>query len=44
MEGTHHTLLRVVEHAALLIGVITAHAQKARLTGELKSAISNFAK
>ncbi|KAL4065613.1 P-loop containing nucleoside triphosphate hydrolase protein [Scleroderma yunnanense] len=44
MEETHPALLRIVENAALLIGVITEHAQKARLTTDMKTAISGFAK
>ncbi|KAL4065615.1 P-loop containing nucleoside triphosphate hydrolase protein [Scleroderma yunnanense] len=44
MEEPHHELLRVVENAALLIGVITEHAQKVRITTEMKTAISGFAK
>ncbi|KAL4078024.1 P-loop containing nucleoside triphosphate hydrolase protein [Scleroderma citrinum] len=44
MEEPHHELLRVVENAALLIGVITEHAQKVRITPEMKTAISGFAK
>jgi len=44
MEGFHHTLFQVVENAALLIGVITEHAQKTRLNPEVKMAINGFAK
>ena len=44
MEGTHHTLLQVVDNAARLIGVISQHAQKARLTGDVKKATSTFAR
>lgn len=44
MEGTHDGLFRVVENASLLIGVIVEHAQQARLVGEVKTAISGFAK
>jgi len=44
MEGAHRGLFQVVENAALLIGVITEHAQKARLNSEVKMAISSFAK
>jgi len=44
MEGTHHTLLQVAENAAQLIAVIISHAQKARLAGEVKTAISSFAR
>ncbi|KAL4078012.1 P-loop containing nucleoside triphosphate hydrolase protein [Scleroderma citrinum] len=40
----HHELLRLVENAALLIGVITERAQEVRLTMEMKTAISGFAK
>ena len=44
MEGTHHTLLQLVENAARLIGVISQHAQKARLTGKVGKATSTFVK
>jgi len=44
MEGTQDALFRVVENASLLISVIAEHARQARLTGEVESAISDFAR
>ncbi|KIM56731.1 hypothetical protein SCLCIDRAFT_212451 [Scleroderma citrinum Foug A] len=42
--GTHHALFQVVGTAGILIGVISDHAQKSRLTPEMMTAISVFAK
>ncbi|KAL4066503.1 hypothetical protein J3A83DRAFT_177459 [Scleroderma citrinum] len=44
MDETRLVLLRVVENAALLIGMITERVKKAQLTTEVKTAISSFAK
>ncbi|KAG6335337.1 hypothetical protein ID866_3748 [Astraeus odoratus] len=44
MEGMHHSLFQVVENAALLIGVVTEHTKKARLSSEMKTAINALAK
>ena len=44
MEGIHQPIFQVLEIAASLIGVITNHAEKARLVGPVKGAIGGFTK
>lgn len=44
MDGIHQTIFQVIENVTSLIGVITNHAEKARLVGPVKDAIGRFAK
>ncbi|KAL4062801.1 P-loop containing nucleoside triphosphate hydrolase protein [Scleroderma yunnanense] len=44
MERAHHGLYQIVENAALLINVITEHAQRGRLSPDTKAVISTLSK
>ncbi|KAG6331875.1 hypothetical protein ID866_7218 [Astraeus odoratus] len=44
MEGMHRSHFKVVENAALLIGIVTEHTKNAHLSSEMQTAINALAK